>query len=123
MLVSPNEKQTIKESEELFIGLVGAVGTDLDLIIRHLKSILKSVNYESEVVTLSSLLEYFEDSDHIDINDEFKRINEFMTLGNELRKESNFKDLLTRLGIFQIRLIRKKLNGSEDKPLKKPLSS
>ncbi|MDR4490854.1 MAG: hypothetical protein R2685_08125 [Candidatus Nitrosocosmicus sp.] len=122
-MVSPNEKQTIKESEELFIGLVGAVGTDLDLIIRHLKSILKSVNYESEVVTLSSLLEYFEDSDHIDINDEFKRINEFMTLGNELRKESNFKDLLTRLGIFQIRLIRKKLNGSEDKPLKKPLSS
>ncbi len=103
---SNNENQIIK-SEEVFIGLVGAVGTDLNLIIKHLKSILKSVNYETEEVILSELLESFEEADNINVNDEYDRINCFITLGNKVRKDSGFKDFLARLGVSKIRSIRK----------------
>lgn len=111
--------KSVKESEELFIALVGAVGTDQDLIIKHLKSIFKSVDYKTEEIILSDLLGKFEDADTINHNDEFDRIDKLMTLGNKVRKTSGYKDFLARLAIPEIRSRRKLKNGTPDEPLTK----
>jgi len=78
----------IQKSEdlEIIIGLVGAVGTDLDEVVRTLKDRLQlKFNYASEIISISQtiLCKVFNVPS---IDDEFVRINKYMDLGNELRR-------------------------------------
>jgi hypothetical protein len=47
---------THPERPELFIGLVGAVGTELDLVAGHLGQSLEKFGYSTSIIRLASLL-------------------------------------------------------------------
>lgn len=75
-------------SNELIIGLVGAVGSSLTPLTNITKSLLQeNFNYEVEVIKVSKdiLTNYFRD-DH-KFSSTFERINGLMDKGNELRKK------------------------------------
>src|SRR5690348_13732965 len=48
--------QAISAGPELFIGLVGAVGSDLKTVTDHLSQELRRANYESHLIHLSDLM-------------------------------------------------------------------
>lgn len=77
-------------SNELIIGLVGAVGSSLTPLTNITKSLLEEkFNYEVEIIKVSRdiLAKYFPD-DH-KFENAFERISQFMDKGNELRKNDH----------------------------------
>lgn len=102
-----------KKPIELFFGLVGPTGVDLTKICGSLQSQLKAVGYETHVVRLSELIHPFVGKSQ-NWKNEFERIDALMTEGTELRKETKQADIVGRLGIAQIRAIRKSLTGNEN---------
>ncbi|WP_313033744.1 anti-phage dCTP deaminase [Acinetobacter sp.] len=75
-------------SNELVIGLVGAVGSSLTSLTNITKNLLEEkFNYEVEIIKVSKdiLSKYFP-SNH-ETQNTFDRINSFMNKGNELRKK------------------------------------
>lgn len=74
---------------EIVFALVGAVGTDLDSIIKILRERLENFfRYTTDLIYIShDILRKF--SKEIEINTEYKRINHYMDLGTKLRKETN----------------------------------
>lgn len=75
-------------SNELIIGLVGAVGSSLTPLTNITKNILEEkFNYEVEVIKVSKdILSKFFPIDHSSAN-AFERITNYMDKGNELRKK------------------------------------
>lgn len=89
--------QKFHESE-LIIGLVGAVGTELKIVIEILKDRLSIFGYQTEVIRISQeiipqLIDIGEKFD-----DEYSRINAFMNAGNEVRRQSGDNSILA-LGV------------------------
>ena len=71
---------------ELVIGLVGAVGTDLKRVADLLREQIRQVGYEVEIVHISKDVIPRICDVNVDENDEFQRIWDLMTAGNEARK-------------------------------------
>ncbi|PHR95553.1 MAG: cytidine deaminase [Blastopirellula sp.] len=70
---------------ELVIGLVAAVGTKLSQVTEHLTEQLELAGYETQIISISSdLISMLKDVPESRGNN-FKRINQLMTAGNELR--------------------------------------
>jgi len=107
-----------KKPIELFFGLVGPTGVDLSKICASLQSQLKAVGYETRTIRLSELIHPFVGKRQTWKN-EFERIESLMTEGTELRQNSGQPDIVGRLGIAEIRTIRKELTGSENTTPKK----
>ncbi|MEW5772356.1 MAG: anti-phage dCTP deaminase [Thermodesulfobacteriota bacterium] len=74
---------------ELIIGLVGAVGTEMDKITTILKNRLLSFSYQVEEIKISQdVIPQIIDTSYIDCSSEYERINELMTAGNMAREKT-----------------------------------
>ena len=72
---------------ELFIGLVGAVGTDLELVSSALQDSLSEVNYKFQTIQLSKLLHEIDEWKNLSSSlHEDQRYHKHMDAGNELCK-------------------------------------
>lgn len=102
---------------ELFLAVVGAVGTDYDSMLRELSSSLSSVGYRTEEVHLVELLHEFDAWKEIPERPLDDRINAHMDAGNEFRNTLALGDALALLGISKIQSLRRKQSpGGEPVP-------
>lgn len=105
---------------ELFIGLVGPVGSDLNLVCTELEENLARVGYKTQVIRLSAIFKNIMAFDQADPEFEDERIKRRMKEGTELRKKTEDGAVVAFMGIADIREIRKEApNGEFEKPLKK----
>lgn len=74
---------TDKTRPDIYIGLVGAAGTDLSSVIRELKAQLSIVGYTVEHVKVSSLIKSALDIPECD--NEFERMRRHMKAGDAIR--------------------------------------
>ncbi|MCW5797723.1 MAG: hypothetical protein KIT40_04425 [Nitrospira sp.] len=98
---------------ELVIGLVGAVGTDLNSVYSQIEQELHSVGYKSDLIHLIELLPTFDEATVVGMTEE-NRIDFLMTAGNKFRKKSGRGDALARLAVGAIRETRE--NDSSGNP-------
>lgn len=73
---------------ELVIGMVGAVGADLDRVVRYIADIVKEFDYTVNLIKMSRLIAELKKID-VDNLKEPSRTNELMTAGDELRIVNN----------------------------------
>jgi deoxycytidylate deaminase len=93
-------------SSELVIGLVGAVGTDLDLVSTDITLALDAYDYEVEEIRLSKLLSGLEWNEDLPSEPLDKHIWTHMDAGNKLRYIWNRGDALALLALSEIAAIR-----------------
>jgi len=108
-----------KEGPELFIGLVGAIGTDLQQVIDPLRNNLQRVGYIPKVLRLSQLLTEFSKYKALircDGGPEDVRIDRYMDAGDNLRETLETGDAFALLAISRIRELRSENTGKEIKP-------
>ena len=103
------------QGAELFFGLVGAVGTDLEIVSSALKGALEEVNYTAQTIRLSDLLHEIDKwKDLSDGLPEYDRIMKHMDAGNQFRETLENGDTLALLGIAAIRKERKLNSASKN---------
>lgn len=90
-----------KESE-LIMGLVGAVGTNLERVELEIQQQLKRFSYQHEIIRLSSLLSTLDLDTEIKQEPEFDRIDSHMTAGNEARSKAHRGDILALMAISEV---------------------
>lgn len=102
---------TVQFAYELVIGLVAAVGTDLEFAERTITDHLHSFNYDVELLRLSALAEIEAKRLRVKIKDkpEFERIRTHMNAGDKVRERYG-DDWLVIKAILDI-------NGRRDTPL------
>ncbi len=108
------------EGPELFIGLVGAVGTNLRLLTDTLCDELREVAYEPHEIRLSGLIRDIPKFSHLvglDGGPEDERINAYMDAGDRLRSDMQSGDALSLLSVMAIQDYRQEKNGNSDVPL------
>jgi deoxycytidylate deaminase len=101
---------------ELFFGLIGAVGTDLQYVAQHLAIELKTVGYDHHDVRLSQLLTSCEKYAHLSSmmgQPEHERIRAFMDAGDEFRRNAERGDAVTLLAIGDIHATRARINNTK----------
>lgn len=76
-----------KNNSEIFIGIVGAIGIDLDSIYRIVAQKLKAFNYQTKHIKVSSDVISGIFDEEIEFNSEYERIEYFMNKGNDLREQ------------------------------------
>lgn len=100
---------------ELVFGLIGPTGVDLNQVSKSLRNQLKGIGYQVVEVRLSKLIHPFlRKSFHP--SSEYDRIDQLMTAGTLLRKQTSQADIVARLGIAEIRQNRGKISGNELTP-------
>jgi deoxycytidylate deaminase len=106
--------QSKKGRTEIFIGLVGATGTDLMTVRNELRRSLAGVGYETEEIKVSNLIaEAFNLNSAADPPKEDIRIKKLMDAGDHLRKSTDRGDGVLPLVFNTIRKIRlNRLYGS-----------
>ena len=107
------------QGPELFFGLVGAVGSDLDSTLEELREALRAANYETEEIRLSQLmpdLKGFEYLTELRGGPEDERIDAHMDAGNKIREQLNSGDGVVRVGMGRVRQIRSE-HGDPKEPL------
>lgn len=117
--MSDNFLHKVKDSE-IFIGLVGAVGTDLKLVCEVLSEELSSFNYQTEPIIVSNLISQLPrwSSSCTSFGGEEERINTLMDLGDKIRDEAG-ADALAILSVANISEIRSQKGAPPSTPLKK----
>lgn len=103
-----------REGPEIVIALVGAVGTDLDLVADALKRALHEVDYEPHVIRLSDLLRQIDRFRNLPVQRYDKRLSELMTAGTEFREKVQRGDAMAPLAIAAIRAVRQAHWTSEE---------
>lgn len=100
--------QQLRDSE-IIIGLVGAVGTNLNIVTEVISEELLLLSYISHTIVLSDILKFI--PRYKNKTDGFLpedvRIMRLMESGDDLRKETGLGSALSLLGISAIREIRK----------------
>jgi cytidine deaminase len=113
------------DGPEIFLGLVGAVGTDLTAVSKALEQALISVNYSCETVRLSELMHEREELKSFKLaRQEFEenRIGLHMDAGNRWRELTRRGDALALLAMAHIQQKRVDHHGSEEEDAaKKPI--
>lgn len=105
---------------ELFFGLIGAVGTDLQHVESVLFRELQTVVYLPHEIRLSSLLKECEKYPHLEAMDtepEHIRIKAFMDAGDDFRGTSGRGDAVSLLAMGKIREVRQEMTGDATKPI------
>jgi deoxycytidylate deaminase len=109
----------VKSGPEIVFGLVGSVGTELDLVEQCLSASVTDVNYQPQRVHLSELMHEVD----LDIcrqlpeGPAYERYMSHMTAGNELRELLGRGDTLAMLAVGAIREFRQEKNGKPEQPL------
>ncbi len=95
---------------ELFIGLTGAVGTDLDGVSRMLEEKFKALGYATVVIVMSGLMGRVGGlvKDY-DITNECDRIIAMMNAGDEFRRMTGMGSALAKFGILHALEMRKSM--------------
>ena len=102
-----SEKSSRIRKPDLVFGIVGAVGTDLDLVVDYLGDLLKKANYKRETIQLSDFLNHIKGlKTQLESDYEEKRIDTHMTAGNELRRRLDDESALALFAIVKIKDIR-----------------
>ena len=101
---------------ELFIGLVGAVGSDLTLLSAALTEELEKVGYKATIIQLSKNLKQLPQYKNIPESPKDVRYHAYMTAGNGFREDTRRGDAMALLGIASMREHRKTVTESESTP-------
>ena len=103
---------------ELVIGLVGAVGIDLERVAGFLSVVLNDFEYRVHDVHLSELMRALRWTEPLPEGPFDERVAAFMDAGNKLRSDACWarKDAFALLGIHQIALTRLATTGYVDRP-------
>ncbi len=110
----------MRNRPEIFIALVGAVGTDLTRFQNILENELRTVEYEPLPIRLSALLKETDKFPKLNSKvqtSEDARINNSMDAGEKLRNHFKNGDAVARLAISKVLDIRRSKNGEPDKPI------
>jgi deoxycytidylate deaminase len=110
------------DGPELFIGLVGAVGTNLRLLVDLLTEELNEVSYNTHEIGLSSLLRgipRFDGLAGLMGGPEELRIDEHMNAGDKLRREMGCGDALALLSVMAIQDYRQENFGDSGMPTRR----
>jgi cytidine deaminase len=104
---------------EIFIGLVGAVGTNLSVVTDVIKEELSRLNYKTEVIRLSDILKFIPkyNDKRKDGLPEDQRIQSLMKAGDDLRESTKAGEALALLGISAIREFRQESLKEEENPI------
>jgi len=96
--------------QDIVIGLVAPIGTDLDPVCRALASSFERLGYSSHQVRLSQHLDEVQEPFQLDLKyaNEQERYDKYMTAGNQFRKAMGRGDALSMVGVGAIREFRKK---------------
>jgi deoxycytidylate deaminase len=109
---------------ELVFGLIGAVGTDLQLVSQTLSQHLGRVGYDSHEIRVSSLLHSLDRYSSLASpasRSEYERIKAHMQAGSELRKLAGAGDVLALMCVAQIRLLRREFGSTKEERSRTPL--
>jgi cytidine deaminase len=105
---------------ELFFGLVGAVGTDIEATGSALSLQLARTGYKAEQISISGLMtscHQFGGLAALIEAPEDERIDQFMKAGDKLRRDSSRGDIMALFAMSKVRNIRKKNNSDANRPL------
>lgn len=112
---------------EIVIGLVGALGTDLDAVAEAVKSVLSEMAYKTAPIKLSQIMKAYLELAPIDgvrlvEGPREARLKSYMDAGNALRKAMSSGDALAQLAVLGIHAERADTNESNtaedrDQPL------
>lgn len=97
--------------EDIVIGLVAPIGTDLDPVCRALTYSFERLGYSSQQVRLSSQLDEVQEPFELDLkySNEQERYDKYMTAGNKFRSALGRGDALSMVAVGAIREFRRKL--------------
>jgi deoxycytidylate deaminase len=113
----PNREPSVRP--EIFIGLVGAVGTPLPKVAEQLAASLKCVGYQTDTVQVSAPLELLQGDPPLTTlksDTENNRLTTYMEKGTEVRKRLRRGDALAALAMAQVWALRLRRTESEEKP-------
>ncbi|HQY34012.1 anti-phage dCTP deaminase [Actinotalea sp.] len=100
---------------EIVIGLVAPIGTDVDALVRHLEASLERVNYTTECIRLSGLLDETPAGAGLPRTSSDPRYYEArMDAGDDLRESLGSSDALAAYAISKIRSNRFKRTGANE---------
>ncbi len=101
--------------EDLVIGLVAPVGTDLDPVCRALASAFERLGYSSHQVRLSMHLDEVRVPLKLDLDftNEQERYDKYMTAGNDVREAMGRGDALSMIAVGAMREFRKSSTKSK----------
>jgi cytidine deaminase len=101
---------------ELFIGLVGPLGTDLELVQECFAEALAKVDYKTKLIKFTEHLPTFQDILSDPLREDFvdERIRSYIRGGNALCEKLDDKAALAELSMDTIRKFRKPKEGSEN---------
>jgi cytidine deaminase len=105
------------EKPEIVIGLVGAIGTKLDVVKSALKAALSEVGYESNPIRVIYQLKKINKWRNLGSGSMDERYTACMDAGNEFREMTGMGDALAVLAIGAIRRERKERSGDADRPI------
>ncbi len=108
------------EKPELFFGLIGAVGTDLSMVGKHLGHELAKVGYVPQIIHLSKLLPDLDGFEFLSSEmdgREDRRIHALMDAGDKLRTQVGRNDAMALLGIAKVRDFREQTKSSPESPV------
>jgi hypothetical protein len=91
---------------ELFLGLVAAIGTDLDRVSEMLTGALTDVAYDAEVIRLSDLLREIQSGPPLVEEPKDVRYHAYMAKGTYLREQTGRGDALAVMAVRRIRRVR-----------------
>lgn len=102
---------------ELVIGLVGAVGIDLNAVVTELKYVLSKFAYRGHDLHLTDQLGALDWEQPLIEEPYDERIWAYMSAGNALRDRWDRRDAFALLAVNEISLKRKELSGDAQLPL------
>lgn len=102
---------------ELVIGLVGAVGIDLDSFVGELRAVLSGFDYRSHNLHLTDQLQVLKWKSKLIAEPYDERVWSYMSAGNRLCKAWDRRDAFGLLAINAITLERKRLSGDDKIPV------
>ena len=109
--------------QEIVIGLVAPIGTDLDLISTKIEQCVKSyqhtfkeIKISEDFINFNNLTDkYFPENNSFENYNEFQKMFIKMQAGSEIREKSKYNGILSRLAIDKIANFREKLlHDNED---------
>ncbi|WP_258010049.1 hypothetical protein [Raoultella ornithinolytica] len=111
ILEGGTEKRTTRPLDELVIGLVSSVGTNLESITIKIKERLALYRFRSSEVRISKdvIVPLTDERDYLS---DYQRIDDLMTKGNGLRKDSDCNHILALGAIAKINEIRSDMQYS-----------
>lgn len=105
-----------KNGQEIFFGLVGPLGTNLDDVTNALISALREVKYKTKLIHLSKILK--QTDVWVDLEDSYYEtyISAHQKMGDAFREKAGLKDALAITGIAKIQEIRDSSGSGKQEP-------